>query len=94
VGERLTWDWTRPQAKKGGDSQVGRSATAALGALQFLVKKLREQRPWKVEKMSRSSMFRLLQLPKKLLRNEGENVVEKIQMFSFSNGTNLNSSLV
>jgi hypothetical protein len=52
---------------------VGRSATAALGALQFLVKKPREQRPWKVEKMSRSSMFRILQLPKKIiLRNEGE----------------------
>jgi hypothetical protein len=43
---------------------VGRSATAALGALQFLVKKLREQRPWKVEKIAFNLAFRVLQLPK------------------------------
>jgi hypothetical protein len=45
------------ESMKGGDGQVGRPAAAALGSLQFLTKKLREQRPWKVEKMSRSSMF-------------------------------------
>jgi hypothetical protein len=33
---------------KGGDCQVGRSATVAVEALQFLTKKLREQRPWEV----------------------------------------------
>jgi hypothetical protein len=35
-----------------------------LELLQFLVKKLREQGPWKVEKMDFSRDFRVLQLPK------------------------------
>jgi hypothetical protein len=45
----------------------------ALGTLQFLVKKLREQRPWKVEKMGFSLWFLVLQLPKNLLKSEVEN---------------------
>jgi ABC-type transporter MlaC component len=40
--------------------------------LQFLVKKLREQGSWKVEKITFSSVFLVLQLPKNYLRNEGE----------------------
>jgi hypothetical protein len=40
--------------------------------LQFLVKKLREQRLWKVRKKSCSWYFGVLQLPKNYLRNEGE----------------------
>jgi hypothetical protein len=51
--------------KKGGDCQARRPAAAASATLQFLAKKLREQRLWKVEKMSCSWMFVVLQLPKK-----------------------------
>jgi hypothetical protein len=51
--------------KKGGDCQARRPAAAASATLQFLVKKLREQGPWEVKKMSYSSVFFVLQLPKK-----------------------------
>jgi hypothetical protein len=40
--------------------------------LQFLVKRLREQRSWKVEKLGFSLVFGVLQLPKKILKSEGE----------------------
>jgi hypothetical protein len=56
---------------KGGDCQVGRSATVAVEALQFLTKKLREQRPWEAEKTSCSSIFGVLQSPKKLFKKRG-----------------------
>jgi hypothetical protein len=78
VGKRSTWDQTRLRAKKGGDSQVGRSATAAPVALQFLAKKLRKQRPWKVEKISFSLGFLVLQLPKIILEKRVKVDVEKI----------------
>jgi hypothetical protein len=37
----------------------------ALGMLQFMAKKPREQRPWKVEKIGYKWRFRVLQLPMK-----------------------------
>jgi hypothetical protein len=40
--------------------------------LQFLVKKLREQRPWKVKKIAFSLEFRVLQLPKKFILGDCE----------------------
>jgi hypothetical protein len=45
--------------------------------LQFLVRKLREQRPWKVENIGLSLMLLVLQLPK-IIEKRGENDVKKI----------------
>jgi tripartite ATP-independent transporter DctP family solute receptor len=49
----------------------------ALGTLQFLVIKLREQRPWKVEKNGFTSGFRVLQLPKKNISKRGRKMMLK-----------------
>jgi hypothetical protein len=76
--------------KERGDRQVRKLATVTLGMLQFLVKKLREQRPWKVEKIAFSLGFLVLQLPKKILKKvRVKDDVEKIQVFGFSNGLSL-----
>jgi hypothetical protein len=63
---------TNDESMKGGDRRARRSATVAVETLQFLVKKLKEQRPWEAVKMDLSWYFRVLQLPKNYLRIEGE----------------------
>jgi hypothetical protein len=71
--KKIVGDCETPVGQKERSKRISReTGHGGVGDVTFFGKKLREQRPWKVKKISFTRSFRVLQLPKNYLKVRGK----------------------